>query len=120
MATLPQWTLFIGIICFFWGIIEKKIKFSKIGNILFVTTGLISIASLLFGDFGTITSPTQTGAIMKVLCLGNMLLGALASLNLYFQFKKQKTNSWIAFFSFVIAICIFMMYYNVLQGAFEK
>ncbi|MDC1105831.1 hypothetical protein OAT16_03940 [Prolixibacteraceae bacterium] len=120
MATLPQWTIFLGIISFFWGVIEKKIKYAKIGNYLFITTAVIAIASLMFGNFGVIKSETDTGAVMKVLCLGNILLGAIASSNLYIQLKKDTNNNWLSFATFVVAIFIFMMYYNVLQGAFEK
>ncbi|QZT38540.1 hypothetical protein K5X82_06510 [Halosquirtibacter xylanolyticus] len=120
MATIPQWTIFLGIISFFWGVIEKKIKYAKIGNYLFIATTIIAVASLLFGNFGEIKTPTDTGAIMKLLCLGNILLGVFASSNLWVQMKKNKNNKWLSFATFIVAISIFMMYYNVLQGAFEK
>ncbi|QZE13199.1 hypothetical protein K4L44_11440 [Halosquirtibacter laminarini] len=120
IASLPQWAIFLGIISFFWGLIEKKAKYCKIGSILFATTGIIAGISLLIGDFGTITTPTETGAILKVLCLSAILLGLVSVIHLNIQWKKSKNNTWLTIFTILLALTNFFMYYNVLHGIFEK
>ncbi len=118
LTSLGQWGLFIAIIMFFYGKVEKKKTMVLSAYILFILLGIYASWVHLF-DIITVPVLSETTDVpieAKALAFffGVIITGLLAALAIFFQ-KKDKQKLLRITSTILILLCVILLYvvYNL-------
>lgn len=109
-AIIPQWLIFLGVITVIVGYVDKKEFWTRIGWIIFIITGLISLYFNLFGSFSIEENMSFAVTSLKTsgwLCLAG---GVLAAITLFFQRTKRRNYKMLAVLTLVYFMLIFFQF----------
>ena len=118
LASISQWTLFLGIGLILYSWVEKKEKLAIAGQAIFLLLGLLSLWVLLTN---TIVVPETIGSTIpkEVKILSYFKLAAyFAGFNLislllnYFRVRYHKFSLYLVVF---VALMLFFMVFGILQ-----
>lgn len=118
LASISQWTLFLGIGLILYSWVEKKEKLAIAGQAIFLLLGLLSLWVLLTN---TIVVPETVGSTIpkEVKILSYFKLAALfAGFNLislllnYFKVRYHKFSLYLVVF---VGLMLFFMVFGILQ-----
>ena len=118
MASVSQWTLFLGIGLILFGWIEKKEKLVLAGQVSFLLLGLLSTWILLTN---TVTIPEANGnSIAKeVKIISYFKLAACFSgfnvLSLLLRIFKIRYSKYSVYMAVLIGLMLFFMVFGILQ-----
>jgi hypothetical protein len=112
-ASIPQWGIFLGIVCVIIGYIEKKEWWMTAGWIILITTGLTSLAFNLFG--GLSIHPignVSDSAVTALMATGWQCAtgGALSAAALIFQRMKNRYFKFLAILTVLYFMLIFFQF----------
>lgn len=118
-ASIPQWGIFIGVVCVIIGYIEKKERWMTAGWIILIATGLTSLAFNLFGGF-TVQSDNQNegSAITTLMAIGwqSAIGGALAAASIIFQRLKNRYFKFLAILTLIYVMLIFFQFNQLMRS----
>ena len=118
MASISQWTLFLGIGLIFFSWIEKKEKLALAGQVIFIVLGLISLWVLLTNSIvipevigNTIPKEVKILSYFKLVAFfsGFNLISLLLNL---FKVRYHKFSLYLVVF---IGLTLFFMVFGILQ-----
>ena len=118
VASISQWTLFLGIGLIFFSWIEKKEKLALAGQVIFIVLGLISLWVLLANSIvipevigNTIPKEVKILSYFKLVALfsGFNLISLLLN---HFKVRYHKFSLYLVVF---IGLMLFFMVFGILQ-----
>lgn len=118
VASISQWTLFLGIGLIFFSWIEKKEKLALAGQVIFIVLGLISLWVLLTNSIvipevigNTIPKEVKILSYFKLVAFfsGFNLISLLLNL---FKVRYHKFSLYLVVF---IGLTLFFMVFGILQ-----
>ena len=118
VASISQWTLFLGIGLIFFSWIEKKEKLALAGQIIFIVLGLISLWVLLTNS---IVIPEVIGNTIpkEVKILSYFKLAAFFSgfnlISLLLNLFKVRYHKFSLYLVVFIGLMLFFMVFGILQ-----
>jgi len=118
-ASIPQWEIFLGIVCVIIGYIEKKEWWMTAGWIILMTTGLTSLAFNLFGGLsGQPEGNISDSAIAALIATGwqSAIGGAIAAASLVFQRLKNRYFKFLAVLTLLYFMLIFFQFNNLTRS----
>lgn len=118
-SIIPQWEIFVGIVCVIIGYVEKKEKWMSTGWIILIATGLTSVAFNLFGGFNHQAESNIPGsAISALLTIGwqSAMGGAIALMSILFQRMKNKYFKFIALLTLICFMLIFFQFNHLTRS----
>lgn len=117
-ASIPQWGIFIGVVCVIIGYIEKKERWMTAGWIILIATGLTSLAFNLFGGFTVQSDQNEGSAIATLMAIGwqSAIGGALAAASLIFQRLKNRYFKFLAILTLIYVMLIFFQFNQLMRS----
>ncbi|BBE19579.1 hypothetical protein AQPE_3765 [Aquipluma nitroreducens] len=118
VASISQWTLFLGIGLIFFSWIEKKEKLALAGQVIFIVLGLISLWVLLTNS---IVIPEVIGNTIpkEVKILSYFKLAAFFSgfnlISLLLNLFKVRYHKFSLYLVVFIGLMLFFMVFGILQ-----
>jgi hypothetical protein len=118
-ASIPQWEIFLGVVCVIIGYIEKKELWMTAGWIIFIVTGLTSLSFILFEGLGTQPDKSISESAVNSLtavgwhCATGAVLGVAS---LLFQRLKTRYFRFIAILTIIYFMLIFFQFNHIMRS----
>ena len=118
-ANIPQWGIFLGIVCVIIGYIEKKDRWMTAGWMLLIVTGLTSLTFNLFGSLriqneGNISASAVSQ--LRATSLQSIVGGVLAAASFLFQLRKNKYFKILAILTLLYFMLVFFQFNQLMRS----